>query len=119
MDESLLAPSMAWALPRDRRAQLIDLRGRVELDSPRIPGARVIALDELPSELATLDRERPVVLVSGSGQSAAEAMRMFRAAGMTASAIEGGMRGWLDAGLPIEDAAGRRSPAPESDPPAT
>ena len=100
MTESLLAPWMAWALLQDGRAQLIDLRGRDEIELPRIPGARVIPLEELPGELATLDHERPVVFVSGTGQRAAEAMRVLRSAGITASAVEGGMRAWLDAGLP-------------------
>ena len=59
-------------------------------------------MEELPSELATLDRERPVVLVSGTGQRAAEAMRVLRSTGITACAVEGGMRAWFDAGLPIE-----------------
>jgi rhodanese-related sulfurtransferase len=118
MTESL-APSMAWALPLEGRAQMIDLRGRDEPDVPRIPGARAIALDELPSEIATLDRERPVVLVSGSGGTAAEAMRMFRAVGMTAYAVEGGMRAWLDAGLPVENDAGGAAPPQQSASPTT
>ena len=70
MDESVLAPSMAWALLQEGRVQMIDVRGRDEVDLPRIPGARAIPLDELPSELATLDRERPVVFVSGTGRKA-------------------------------------------------
>jgi rhodanese-related sulfurtransferase len=78
MAKSLLAPWMAWALLQDGRAQLIDLRGRDEIDLPRIPGGRAIPLDELPSELATLDRERPVVFVSATGRKAVEAMRALR-----------------------------------------
>jgi rhodanese-related sulfurtransferase len=69
MDESLMTPSMAWALLQDARAQLIDLREQADIDLPRIPGARAIALDQLPHELATLDRERPVVLVSDTGRT--------------------------------------------------
>ena len=106
MDDSLLAPSMAWALLQDGRVQLVDLRGRDEIDLPRIPGARTIPLEELPSELATLDRERPVVLVSGTGRKAAEAMEVLRSAGISACAVEGGMRVWLDAGLPIAGLSG-------------
>ena len=102
MDESLLAPWMAWALQQDGRAQLVDLRGREDADQPRIPSARVIPLDELPGELATLDRERPVVFVSDTGRSAAEAMEVLRSAGMTAGAVDGGIRAWLEAELPIE-----------------
>ena len=112
MDQSLLAPWMAWALLRDGRAQLIDLRGQAENDLARIPGARAIALDQLPHELATLDRERPVIFVSGTGQEAAELTQVLRSAGITASAVEDGMRVWLDAGLPIENDLGERPTHP-------
>jgi rhodanese-related sulfurtransferase len=107
MYESLLAPSTAWAMLQDGRAQMIDLRGGDEPDRPRIAGARSIALDELASELETLDRERPVVFLSGTGQKAAEAMEVLRSAGMGACAVEGGMRAWLDAGLPVENVTAR------------
>jgi len=110
MDESLLAPRTAWALLQDGRVQLIDLRGRNEIDSPRIPGARAIPFEDLPHELATLDRERPVVLVSGSGRKAAELMQLLRSAGITARAVEGGMRAWLDASLPAENSVVNASP---------
>ena len=66
-------------------------------------------MEELPSELATLDRERPVVLVSGTGQKAAEAMQVLRSAGITACAVEGGMRAWFDAELPIESSGALKS----------
>jgi rhodanese-related sulfurtransferase len=102
MDESLVTPQTAWARLREGRGQLIDLRGTDEEHLPRIPGARAIPLDDLPSELATLNRERPVMFVSGTGRKAVEAMRVLRSAGITACAVDGGMQAWLDAGLPIE-----------------
>lgn len=104
MTASLLAPWMAWALLADRRAQLIDLRARDELDLPWIPGARSIPLDELAGELATLDPERPVVFLSITGRRAANAAEALREARMTAFAVEGGIRAWLEAGLPSEQA---------------
>jgi len=111
MAESLLAPWMAWLLLEDARVQLIDLRGRDEVDLPRIPGAHVIPLDELPSELVALDRERPVVFVSGTGRKAAAAMEVLRSAGITAGAVDGGIRAWLEAGLPIENDTARAWPS--------
>jgi rhodanese-related sulfurtransferase len=109
--KSLLAPWMAWALLQDGRAQLIDLRGRDEIDLPRIPGVRAIPLDELPSEPAKLDRERPVVFVSGTGRKAAEAMRVQPSAAIIACGVEGGVHAWLDAGLPTESGV-VEAPAP-------
>lgn len=112
MAESLLAPRMAWAQPQDGRVQLIDLRERDEVDLPRIPDARAIPLDELPCEVSTLDRERLVVFVSGTGRKAAAAMEVPRSAGITTGAVEGGIRAWLDAGRPIEDSVVQVPPAP-------
>ena len=87
LSESMLSPWMAWALASRGRIQLIDLRE--EQDLPRIACARAIPLDELPHELSTLDRERPVVFVSGDDGMAAEAMQVLRAAGVTTNAVAG------------------------------
>jgi rhodanese-related sulfurtransferase len=102
MDTSLLSPRMAWAMSRDGRAQLIDLSDQADCGAPRIPGACAISLDQLPHELATLDRERPLVLVSVTGATAAELTQVLRAAGITAFAVDGGMQAWVAAGLPIQ-----------------
>ena len=112
MDASVLAPQTVSGLTQEHGVQLIDLRGRDEVELPRIPDSRTIPLEELPSELATLDRERPVVFVSGAGRKALEAVDVLRSAGMTAYALEGGMRAWLEAGLPTEN-GGAESSAPQ------
>jgi rhodanese-related sulfurtransferase len=103
MNGHRLDPAEVWALLEQRRIQLVDLRGRDETGLPQVPGARWIPLDELPSELTNLDPERPLVLLSGSGHSAAEAMSVLRSAGVGASVVDGGMRAWLDAGLPTDE----------------
>ena len=103
MLEELLAPSKAWALAQNCRVQLIDLRAPDDLHpGVRIPGARLIALEDLAGELVTIDRQRPVVFVSVTGRKARGAARALRAAGMAASAVEGGMRAWLRDALPTE-----------------
>lgn len=102
MNDSLLSPWMAWALSERGRAQLIDVRPRGEVDLPQVTGARVLTLDELPSELTTLDHDRPVVFLSRDGSTATEAMALLRAVGMTANAVQGGIYAWIEAGLPVE-----------------
>ncbi len=105
MRELLLAPSHAWALHQDGRATLIDLRSSSapDPDGPvRIPGARVIPLEDLARELVTIDPGRPVVFLSSTGRKARGAMRALRAAGMAAWAVEGGIRRWRRDGLPVE-----------------
>ena len=109
MSGSFISPWLAWALAERGGAQLIDVRGRDEAELPRVAGARLIPLNELPEELVTLDRERPVAFLSGHGARAAEAMALFRSAGMTAHAVEGGVYAWVEAGLPLGAGSGRRS----------
>ncbi len=103
MLEQLLAPSRAWELHSGGRVTLVDLR---TADDPypgvRIPGARLIPLEDLACELVTLDRERPVVFVSVTGRKARGAAKALRAAGMAAWAVEGGIRAWLRDALPTE-----------------
>jgi rhodanese-related sulfurtransferase len=106
MVDGKLSPSQAWALHLGGRVTLIDLRGA---DNPypaiQIPGARVIPLEDLPGELVTIDRERPVVFVSVTGRKASGATKALRSVGMAASAVEGGIRAWVREGLPTETAA--------------
>ncbi len=109
MDGPVISPWRAWALAERGRAQLIDVRDADERELPRVAGARLISLDELPDALATLDRERPVVLLSGRGGRAAEATGVLRAAGMTAHAVAGGVYAWVEAGLPLEHTPSRQS----------
>jgi len=109
MGDPLISPWSVWALAERGRVQLIDVREREEDELPRVAGARVIPLDELADELATLDRERPAVFLSGQGARAAEAAAVLRAAGMTAHAVEGGVYAWVEAGLPLEHDSSRPS----------
>jgi hypothetical protein len=114
VDEFLLAPSMPWALLRDGRAQLIDLRGRDEFDVPRIPGARAVALDELPHELTN----------AGSRAACRARVRQRSQSGRSNAAVPGsrddGVRyrrrhaGRLNAGLPIDSGAAEASASSRS-----
>jgi rhodanese-related sulfurtransferase len=110
MGESMLSPWIAWALAQQGRIQLVDVRDGDERDLSRIPGVRAIPLEELPHELGTLDRERPVVFVSGRGRKAAEAMRVLRAAGVTTNAVAGGVYAWREAGLPLDNGPDSSAP---------
>jgi rhodanese-related sulfurtransferase len=109
VSEPLISPWRAWALAERGRVQLIDVRERDEDELPRVAGARPIPLDELADELATLDRERPAVFLSGRGARASEAAAVLRAAGMTAHAVEGGVYAWVEAGLPLKHGSRRPS----------
>ncbi len=87
--------------------QLIDVRLRHEHEAGRIAGGRLIELPELPVQVATIDRERPVVFYCRSGSRSAMATVALRRAGYDAYNMAGGLIEWQAAGLPMEPAGGR------------
>ena len=73
---------------------------------PHAGGARHIELERLASQADTIDRDRPVVFQCRLGARSAMATQAFRAAGWEAYNMEGGIRLWVERGLPIEPAGG-------------
>jgi rhodanese-related sulfurtransferase len=86
--------------------QLIDVRQRDEHDAGRIAGGRLIELAQLPSEAATIDQDRPVIVYCRSGSRSAIATDALRQAGYDAHNMSGGLLDWVAAGLPIEPDGG-------------
>ena len=86
--------------------QVIDVREPYEREAGHIAGTRHIELANLPSEAATLDRERPVIFYCRVGNRSAMATEAFRASGFTAYNLAGGITEWVRQGRPIEPADG-------------
>jgi adenylyltransferase/sulfurtransferase len=84
-------------------AQVIDVREPWEWAICRLPGARLIPLGELESELETLDRSREVLVYCHRGIRSVEAANRLIAAGFArVSHLEGGIDRWsveVDAGV--------------------
>lgn len=88
------------------RVQLLDVRENDEWAAGRIDGAVHIPLAELPSRVAEVDRDRPVVTVCRSGGRAGRAAELLAQAGVSAEVMGGGMTAWSQAGLPMTSDAG-------------
>jgi len=86
--------------------QVIDVREPYEREAGHIAGTRHIELADLPTEAATLDRERPVIFYCRVGNRSAMATEAFRASGFTAYNLAGGITEWVRQGRPIEPADG-------------
>jgi rhodanese-related sulfurtransferase len=99
--EDEVSPERATELLREG-AQLVDVRQADEHAAGRIEGALHIELDRLSSEVAAIDRDRPVVFYCRSGSRSALAMQAFRAAGYEAHSLTGGLLAWRERGLPLE-----------------
>ena len=102
-----LSPRQVAALIEESDVQLIDVREPYEHEAGRIADDVHIELDALPAEAGSLDRERPLVFYCRSGSRSAMAADAFRAAGYDAYNMAGGLKAWVESGLPIEPADGR------------
>jgi rhodanese-related sulfurtransferase len=100
-----LAPKRVAELLGDGETQLVDVREPYEHEAGRIAGGTHIELDRLPTEADSLDRG--VVFYCRSGSRSAMAADAFRAAGYDAYNVAGGLKAWVESGLPIEPTDGR------------
>jgi rhodanese-related sulfurtransferase len=98
--------------PEDRELLLIDSRSRSSFESGHIPGARHLPLQEIDPELGRdpeIESYDDIVVYAdnpGSPTSKAVAKRLMRLRYDDVRLFAGGLEAWLDAGLPVEDAAG-------------
>jgi rhodanese-related sulfurtransferase len=83
-------------------AQLVDVRTDHEWDAGRIGGATHLPLAELQERIGEIDKSRPVVLYCLGDNRAEMAAEALSGAGFEASALEGGIRSWVEAGLPLD-----------------
>lgn len=109
-----LAPSSLAALPaqvtpqeaaalRDQGAFVLDVRQASEWVDGHVPGATLIPLDQLPARVGEVPRDRPVVVICRSGNRSAAGRDILLGAGFPAvTSVEGGIRAWESAGLPIK-----------------
>ena len=97
-----LAPERVKQMVESGEAQLIDVREPYEWEAGRIAGAVHIELERLAGRSDELAKDKPVIFQCRVGRRSALASEAFRAAGYDAYNLGGGIKAWVDAGLPIE-----------------
>jgi rhodanese-related sulfurtransferase len=97
-----LAPDRVKEMVDGGEAQLIDVREPYEWEAGRIAGAVHIELERLAGRSDELAKDKPVIFQCRVGRRSALASEAFRAAGYDAYNLGGGIKAWVDAGLPIE-----------------
>jgi rhodanese-related sulfurtransferase len=100
-----LSPARVAELLREG-AQGVDVREQYERDAGHIADTVHIELDQLSARAQELDGQRPIVFYCRSGSRSALAAQAFAAAGFEAHNLDGGLKAWLQQGLPIEPADG-------------
>jgi adenylyltransferase/sulfurtransferase len=74
---------------------LVDVREPAEWEIVRIPDAVLVPKGELPSRLAELPQDKPVVLYCKTGVRSAEALALLKSAGFSdAKHVQGGVTAW-------------------------
>ena len=85
----------------DAGAILVDVREPAEWAAGHAEGARHIPLAQLGQGQRELPVGRPVITVCRSGARSARAATLLAEQGRDASNLDGGMRAWAAAGLPV------------------
>jgi rhodanese-related sulfurtransferase len=88
-------------------AVVLDVRVNLEWKAGRIPGALHIPLARVPSRRHELRRDTTIVTVCRSGHRSGLAARWLRHAGYRVENLDGGMKAWARARLPLDPPGGR------------
>lgn len=83
---------------------VLDVRTQEEWDEYHAPNTTLIPLDQLPSRLNELPKDREIVVVCRSGNRSQQGRDILLNAGFNATSMTGGLKEWYARGYPIEGA---------------
>lgn len=81
---------------------VIDVRSPQEWAKGHVPGARHIFLPDLPGQLETLDKTKPMAVYCDSGYRASIGASLLQSHGLEVSNVPGSWQAWKTSGLPVE-----------------
>lgn len=96
--------AQAVMLINRQHAVVVDVRDEAELAAGSLAGARHIPAGELATRVSELEKfkNRPIVLVCATGARSGRAVATLNKAGFAqAFSLDGGVKGWKDAGQPL------------------
>ena len=94
----------AAAQIQDKQIKVLDVREPAEFATGVIQGAVLIPLGQVEKRIGELDglKDRPMLVVCGSGGRSAQAIKVLGKYGFTKlTNIKGGMSAWRKANLPV------------------
>ncbi|HVL58554.1 MAG TPA: rhodanese-like domain-containing protein [Burkholderiaceae bacterium] len=97
-----LSTLQATRLINDSGAVLLDVRDSAEFSNGHLPNAKNIPVPEIEKRAKELPAGKPVIVVCDTGSRAARAAAALRKLGRgDVFCLDGGIRGWQAAGLPV------------------
>jgi rhodanese-related sulfurtransferase len=103
---SAIGTTQAIQMINQRQAVLVDVRPAEQYQAGHIAQARNVPATEIEKKSAGLPKNKPLVVVCEQGRDASRAVSKLKAQGFTeVVALDGGMRAWSQAGLPVTQKA--------------
>jgi rhodanese-related sulfurtransferase len=99
-----LTPAGLTQLINRNNALLIDVSSIQDYEKGHVPGARHVAMSQFDPESKDLAKARalPIAIYCKSGQTSGTAAKRLKKAGFTdVYTLEGGLRSWMEAQLPL------------------
>lgn len=81
---------------------MVDVREDEEHSAGRIPGTEHVPLGELRKRISDLPEDKEIIFVCRSGNRSSLAAAALSEAGYRAANLEGGVKAWVEEGLPFE-----------------
>ncbi len=100
-----IGTAVATRLINRENAVLLDVREAAELESGKLPNAVHVPLSQLKDRAGELAKyaSRPVIVYCARGQRSRGAVGALAKAGIAnIYQLQGGLKAWKDAGLPVE-----------------
>ena len=99
---SAVGVSQAVQLANQNNGVFIDVRSHEKFKGGSIPQAKNIPAADIEAKMSTLPKDKPIIVVCEHGRESATVASKLRKNGFSeAVALEGGLRKWIDAGMPV------------------
>jgi len=95
----------AVQLANRRQGVFIDVRSAEQYKAGTIAQARNVPFAELEAKVESLPKNKPLIMFCDQGRESVRAAAVLRKHGLEAVSLEGGLRGWTQAGLPVSKKA--------------
>jgi rhodanese-related sulfurtransferase len=97
-----ISSAQAVQMMNHQHAVLVDVRPSEAFNAGHVPQARSVPLADFEKKAAALPKNKPIIVICDIGRSAIGAATRLRKLGFTeVVTLDGGLKAWLTAGLPV------------------